>query len=193
MAGRSALGKLWSLGRSDPCPTPVPCRAKLSLINWGDPGTDRFPNGNLVGPNYFSQPATEFRPLSHPETSRPACANIASSPALPFRGAPVTRVADDGFPRLCMPSVRQAGTVQIASRGSCSGSVISDNPPSQDTTPPHSMGVMLIIPFVLTRRLPDVGFLARCPELHNACSLPHHDRGQHCDMEGQGRRQVLCR
>lgn len=164
-----------------------PCRAKL--INWGDPDTDRFPTGTDLEGQIISrsprQTSLRFRIRPHPAT---ALANVASHLHSPYRGAPVSRVADDGFPRLCLPPVRQAGAVQIASRGSCSGSVIS-LPEHHTTTQrePHTDTMLCV------RRLPDVGFLPRRPELHHASPLPHHDRGQHRDLEGQGWRQVLRR
>lgn len=165
-----------------------PCRAKL--INWGDPDTDRFPTGTDLEGQIISRSPRDRLPsaFASAHTLQPPSQTSPAHLHSPYRGAPVSRVADDGFPRLCLPPVRQAGAVQIASRGSCSGSVIS-LPEHHTTTQrePHTDTMLCV------RRLPDVGFLPRRPELHHASPLPHHDRGQHRDLEGQGWRQVLRR
>lgn len=90
-----------------------PCRAKL--INWGDPDTDRFPTGTGLEGQIISrsprQTFLRFRIRPHPASpSQTSPAHLHS-----HTEGRLSRVADDGFPRLCLPPVCQAGAVQIAS------------------------------------------------------------------------------
>lgn len=168
-----------------------PCRAKL--INWGDPDTDRFPTGTDLEGQIISrsprQTSLRFRIRPHPAT---ALANVASSPALPIpRGACVTscrRWLPSPLLAACPPGWRGPNCLTRQLLG-VRNQRRTPLPEHHTTTQrePHTDTMLCV------RRLPDVGFLPRRPELHHASPLPHHDRGQHRDLEGQGWRQVLRR
>lgn len=157
----------------------------------GRPGHRSVPNGtDLEGQIISHSPRQNFPPLSHPPTSCLALAKVASSPALPFRGAPVTscrRWLPSPLLAACPPGWRGPNCLTRQLLG-VRNERQSPLPEHHTTTQsePHTDTFCAC-------RLPDVGFLPGCPELHHARAIPHHDRGQHRDLEGQGRRQVLRR